>query len=71
MVGASGYLGKEQVPWLSTEWVLSQFDDRLGIARRRYRALSGQGRSEATGRNFTRGVMIRVFWEMTVSGRRC
>ena len=30
--GHRAYLGKEQVPWLSTDWVLSQFDDRLGVA---------------------------------------
>jgi REP element-mobilizing transposase RayT len=28
------YLGLETIPWLSTDWVLSQFSKRLSVARR-------------------------------------
>jgi putative transposase len=34
------------VAWLSTDSVLSQFDERLGIARRRYRAFVRAGTDE-------------------------
>jgi len=30
------YLGLEVIPWLTTDWVLSQFSGRLGAARRAY-----------------------------------
>ena len=30
------YLGDERLPWLSTEWVLGQFDKRLPTCRARY-----------------------------------
>ena len=33
--GHGAYLCKAQVPWLRTDSGLSQFDDRVGIARRR------------------------------------
>lgn len=53
--GHRAYLGKEQVPWLSTDWVLSQFDDRLGIARRRYRAFVRGGTKEGYREEFHSG----------------
>ncbi len=53
--GHRAYLGKEQVPWLSTDWVLSQFDDRLGIARRRYRAFVRGGTQEGYREEFHSG----------------
>ncbi len=53
--GHRAYLGKEQVPWLSTDWVLSQFDDRLGIARRRYRAFVRRGSEEGYREEFHSG----------------
>ena len=36
--GHRTYLGKDQVAWLSTDWVLSQFDDRLGAGPEAHRA---------------------------------
>jgi len=53
--GHRPYLGKEEVPWLSTDWVLSQFDDRLGIARRRYRAFIRAGADEGYREAFHSG----------------
>ena len=53
--GHRAYLGKEEVPWLSTDWVLSQFDDRLGTARRRYRAFIRAGTNEGYREEFHSG----------------
>lgn len=53
--GHRAYLGKAEVPWLSTDWVLSQFDDRLGIARRRYRAFVRAGTKEGYRKEFHSG----------------
>ncbi len=43
------------MPWLSTDWVLSQFDDRAGIARRRYRAFVRPGTEEGYREEFHSG----------------
>jgi len=44
------YLGKEVLPWLHTEWILSQFGKRINSCRRRYeefvRAGHGEGHRE-------------------------
>ena len=53
--GHRAYLGKEEVPWLSTDWVLSQFDDRPGTARRRYRAFIRAGTNEGYREEFHSG----------------
>ena len=53
--GHRAYLGKEHVPWLSSDGVLSQFDDRLGIARRRYRAFVRGGNKEGYREDFHSG----------------
>jgi hypothetical protein len=53
--GHRAYLGKEQLPWLCTNWVLSQFDDRLGVARRRYRAFVRAGTNEGYREEFHSG----------------
>ena len=34
--GHRAYLGVDVIPWLTTDWVLSQFSMRLGVARRAY-----------------------------------
>ena len=34
--GHRAYLGNEVIPWLTTDWVLSQFSKRVGSARRAY-----------------------------------
>ncbi len=43
--GHRAYLGLETIPWLTTEWVLSQFSKRLSHARRAYErfVLEGKG----------------------------
>ena len=37
------YLGKRKVPWLTTDWVLSQFSKQVGAARRRYAQFVTEG----------------------------
>ena len=37
------YLGEEAWPWLTTDWVLGQFGDRLGRARQRFAAFVDAG----------------------------
>ncbi len=34
--GHQAYLGREVIPWLTTDWVLSQFSKREGLARKAY-----------------------------------
>ncbi len=37
------YLGKEDLPWLTTDWVLGQFGERIGPARQRFAAFVEAG----------------------------
>ncbi len=34
--GHRAYLGREIIPWLTTDWILSQFSDRVGKAQQAY-----------------------------------
>ena len=34
--GHRAYLGREVIPWLTTDWILSQFSDRVGKAQQAY-----------------------------------
>lgn len=49
------YLGQAAYPFLSTDWVLSQFASQLGAARRRYAAFVGQGLGEGHREDFYGG----------------
>ena len=40
------YLGHEILPWLSTDWVLAQFSNRLATARKRFAAFVAAGKAE-------------------------
>ena len=42
----SAYLGREYLPWLTTDYVLSMFSDRENIARDRYRAFFDEALEE-------------------------
>lgn len=44
--GHRAYLGQESLPWLCTDWVLSQFATRSAVARRRYGAFVQAGINE-------------------------
>jgi len=43
--GHLGYLGRKTFSFLSTDWVLSQFDTRVGVARWRYARFVARGAS--------------------------
>jgi len=44
--GHRAYLGSETIPWLTTDWVLSQFAVKSEKARREYREFVDQGKKE-------------------------
>ena len=46
---------KEELPWLTTDWVLSQLADRLGVARKRYQEFVFEGMKEGHREEFHRG----------------
>jgi hypothetical protein len=45
-------MGKEKVPWLSTDWVLSQFGKGVGTARARYSEFVAEGIGEGRREEF-------------------
>ena len=49
------YLGKASFPWLTTEWVLSQFGKRMQMARKRYQEFVSEGVQEGHREEFHRG----------------
>jgi hypothetical protein len=53
--GHLGYLGQRAFAFLTTDWVLSQFDARPGIARRRYARFLAEGMHEGHREDFHRG----------------
>jgi REP-associated tyrosine transposase len=54
--GHGGYLGKRHFDFLTTDWVLSQFSDRAGVARERYARFVAEGVSEGRREEFHRGM---------------
>ena len=44
--GHRGYIGLEVIPWLTTDWVLSQFSERESSARRGYGRFIQDGKKE-------------------------
>jgi len=57
--GHSVIMGKVKRHWQDFEWVLGLFDDRLGAARRRYKAFVAKGISEGRRDDLTGGGLIR------------
>jgi REP element-mobilizing transposase RayT len=53
--GHRAYMGQETLPWLTTEWVLSQFGRRLKNARARYGEFVHIGRKEGHRQEFHEG----------------
>jgi hypothetical protein len=53
--GHRAYLGRETLPWLETDWVLSQFAKRLKTCRQRYEAFVQAGREEGYRQEFHHG----------------
>jgi REP element-mobilizing transposase RayT len=57
--GHSVIMGKVKRGWQDFEWVLGLFDDRLGVARRRYKAFLSKGISGGRRDDLTGGGLIR------------
>jgi hypothetical protein len=53
--GHRAYLGLEVIPWLTTEWVLSQFSERESSARRAYRRFIEDGKKESHRKEYHAG----------------
>lgn len=53
--GHRAYLGQEALPWLTTDWVLSQLGARRAASRKRYQAFVREGQSEGRRDEFHRG----------------
>src|SRR3990172_6960564 len=53
--GHRAYIGQENLPWLTTDWVLSQFGRRLKSARARYGEFVQYGRKEGHRQEFHDG----------------
>jgi len=53
--GHRAYLGLEELPWLSTEWLLGHFAKRKDAARRRYAKFVGDGIGEGHREDFHGG----------------
>lgn len=53
--GHRAYLGNEVIPWLTTDWVLSQFSKRVGSARRAYGRFIGEGKKGGTRKEYRLG----------------
>ena len=54
--GHRAYLGLEMIPWLTTDWVLSQFSERLTLARRAYRRFVHEGKGGHHQEEYHRGL---------------
>ncbi len=53
--GHRAYLGYEILPWLTTDWILSQFSQRLNTARAGYREFVDEGKGEGRRQEFHAG----------------
>jgi putative transposase len=53
--GHRAYLGLEEISWLTTDWVLSQFSERLGAARRIYGKYVGEEKEGGHRQEYHRG----------------
>lgn len=49
------YIGREELPWLWTDWVLSYFAKRLHTCRQRYVAFVQEGKGEGYREEFHKG----------------
>jgi len=70
--GHRAYLGLETISWLTTDWVLSQFSDRLSRARRAYErfVIEGQGGGRQEEYHRGSGADSRILG-MTLSSTEC
>jgi REP-associated tyrosine transposase len=55
--GHNTYLGKEELPWLTTEWVLSQLSAEISLARKGYYEFVLAGMDECRRSKFNSGLL--------------
>jgi hypothetical protein len=53
--GHRAYLGLETIPWLTTDWVLSQFSEKVPVARRAYMKFVQEGMEGGRQEEYYRG----------------
>ncbi len=53
--GHRAYLGLETIPWLTTDWVLSQFSEKVSVARRAYMKFVQEGMQGGRQEEYYRG----------------
>jgi len=53
--GHRAYLGLETIPWLTTDWVLSQFSKKVSVARRAYMKFVQEGMGGGRQEEYYRG----------------
>ncbi len=53
--GHRAYLGLEKIPWLTADWVLSQFSDKLAAARRIYEKYVAEGKEGGHQQEYHQG----------------
>jgi putative transposase len=53
--GHRAYLGFEKIPWLTTDWVLSQFADKLAPARKIYENFVSEGKEGRHQQEYHKG----------------
>ena len=56
--GHRTYLGLETIPWLTADWVLSQFSRRLSAARRDYERFVADGKGERRQKVYHTGSVL-------------
>lgn len=56
--GHRAYLGSEEIPWLTTDWVLAQFGGSIARSRREYRKFVEMGRDEGHRQEFHGGGIL-------------
>lgn len=54
--GHRAYLGREVIPWLTTDWVLSQFSKRESLARSAYERFIEDGKKEGHQKQYSMGL---------------
>jgi len=65
-------MGKVRKGWQHIEWVLRLFDDRIGVARRRYQEFVEKGISMGRRKDLTGSGLIRIMegWAAVKSMRK-
>ncbi|HBR18277.1 MAG TPA: transposase [Deltaproteobacteria bacterium] len=63
--GHRAYMRQETLPWLTTEWVLSLFSQRLNTARGKYAEFINEGKQDGHRQEFHKGTEGRILGDDT------